>query len=416
MTERPLLITAAVVAPMDRPIIREAGVLVAAGRVIALGPLSEIQRSLPPHEELHLGHAVLLPGLINAHVHLELSGCDSSDSPGGGSFTDWIMSLPSRTRRLQPDYAERLAVAVDAGAKQCLRYGVTAVGDITAPPHLTRPLLRHGPLRTLSFGEVLGLAKARERFEKGIEPAIDGQMAGDFLRIGLSPHAPYTVDLPGYTQCVNLARQSQLPLATHLAETSEETAFLRDHSGPFREIWDRLGTWHDDVTTYDGGPVAFARSVGLLDVPAILAHVNYADDDDLSMLAAGRASVAFCPRTHAYFGHPPHRWREMLERGINVAVGTDSCASSPDLNLVDDLRLLWRKHGHAAESDALWALATTNAAEALQWSGRLGSITPGKLADLTAFSFIGDVDPLGAVLEDDTALPIATWVGGKRIS
>jgi cytosine/adenosine deaminase-related metal-dependent hydrolase len=289
------------------------------------------------------------------------------------------------------------------------------VGDISAQFAVTRPLLRHGPLRVLSFGEALGLAKARDRFEKAIDGAIDGRMASDFLHVGLSPHAPYTVDMPGYHQCVQLARQRQIPLCTHLAETIDEEQFLREQRGPFREIWEGLGTWADDVTTYDGSPVAFARAIGLLDVPALLAHVNYAGDDELAMLAAGRASVAFCPRTNAYFGHKPHRWREMLERGINVAVGTDSCASSPDLNLVDDLRLLWRRHGHAIDSDVLWRLATVNAAAALQWDSRIGSLTPGKLADLTAFSFIGDVDPLAAVLDDDTALPTATWIGGKRV-
>lgn len=415
MNERPILFSAAAVAPMDRPMIRDGGVFVAAGRVIAVGPLSDIRRSLPPHEELNLGHAVLLPGLINAHVHLELSGCDASDSPGGRSFVDWIMSLPGRTGRLMDDYPERVAQAVDVGVKQCLRYGVTAVGDITAQPALTRPLLRHGPIRTLSFGEALGLAKARERFDKAVDAAIDGQMASDFLRIGVSPHAPYTVDLHGYHQCVQLAKYKQVPLATHLAETPDEELFLRKHEGVFRDIWNSLGTWSDDVTTFDGGAIAFARAVGLLDVRAVLAHVNYADDDDLSMLAAGRASVVYCPRTHDYFDHRPHRWREMLDRGINVAAGTDSCASSPDLNLVDDLRLIWRRCGHTVDSDRLWELATTNAAAALQAEGRLGSITPGKLADFTAFSYIGDVDPLAAVLQDDSSLPIGTWVGGKKV-
>jgi len=415
MNDRPILISAAAVAPMDRPIIRDAGVFCAAGRIIAVGPISEIRRSLPPHEELHLGHALLLPGLINAHVHLELSGCDSSDSPGGNSFGDWIRSLPQRTGRLTPEYPQRVAAAVEVGVQQCLRYGVTAVGDISAQPDITRPLLRHGPLRVVSFGEALGLAKARDRFDKSLTSAIDGEMASDHLRIGLSPHAPYTVDLQGYDECVRLAKQKQIPLATHLAETPDEETFLRSQQGLFRDLWNSLGTWADDVQTFDGPPIAFARAIGLLDVPTILAHVNYAADDHLSMLAAGQASVVYCPRTHAYFDHKPHRWREMLARGTNVAIGTDSCASSPNLNLVDDLRLLWRRHGHAVDSELLWSLVTINAARALQWDGRIGSITPGKLADFTAFSFVGDVDPLAAVLEDDSTLPLATWIAGRKV-
>jgi cytosine/adenosine deaminase-related metal-dependent hydrolase len=131
-----------------------------------------------------------------------------------------------------------------------------------------------------------------------------------------------------------------LPLATHLSEAQEEKTFLESHSGMFRDLWERIGSWEDDVPTFKGSPIAMAQAIGMLDFPTLLAHVNYCDDHELELLTRGRASVVYCPRTHRYFGHPPHRWREMLARGINVAVGSDSCASSPDLNLVDDLRLL----------------------------------------------------------------------------
>lgn len=414
MNERPILIRAAAVAPMDRPMLRDGGVFCASGRIIAVGPYAEIRRSLPPHEEIDLGHALLLPGLINTHTHLELSGCDSADA-AGLSFTDWIQTLPARTGRLTDDFEKRLHRALDVGVKQCLRFGVSTVGDITAHPHLTRPLLKFGPLRVASFGEALGLAQARERFEKSLVRAIDLEHASDHLRIGLSPHAPYTVDFAGFAQCVQLSRERQIPLTTHVAETPDEAVFLRELGGGFRAIWEKLGTWSNDVHTFDGSPIAFARAVGLLDTPSILAHCNYCDDNDLALLASGTASVAYCPRTHAYFGHRHHRWREMVARGINVTVGTDSCASSPNLNLVDDLRVLWKQTGHAIESDEIWKLITTNAAKSLQIDGRLGSITPGKLADLTAFSFVGDVDPMGAVLDDPTALPIALWISGRRI-
>src|SRR5207302_10539659 len=107
-----------------------------------------------------------------------------------------------------------------------------------------------------------------------------------------------------------------------------------------------------------------ANAIGLLDYPTVLAHVNYCDDVDLDLLARGRAGVVYTPRTHAYFGHPPHRWRDMLARGINVAVGTDSCASSPDLNLVDDLRLLHRL-APEVPAQTLWEMATIRGARAI---------------------------------------------------
>src|SRR5205823_6508560 len=118
-----------------------------------------------------------------------------------------------------------------------------------------------------------------------------------------------------------------LPLAIHLAEIPEEREFLRSHTGPLREMWQRLGHWEDFPGTFAGSPVAFAKMLGLLDYPTLLAHVNDCDDDDLALLARGKASVVYCPRTHRYFERPPHRWREMLAAGINVTIGTDSCAS-----------------------------------------------------------------------------------------
>src|SRR5204862_5225873 len=123
----------------------------------------------------------------------------------------------------------------------------------------------------------------------------------------------------------------KLPLATHLAESADEAEFLARHSGNLMKVWDFVGGFDDAVPKFEGGPIRYAEALGLLDRPTLLAHVNYCDDDELKILAAGKASVVYCPRTHQYFAHPPHRWREMIATGINVAIGTDSTASSGDL-------------------------------------------------------------------------------------
>jgi cytosine/adenosine deaminase-related metal-dependent hydrolase len=221
------------------------------------------------------------------------------------------------------------------------------------------------------------------------------------------------VELDGYLRCVEVARLGGLPLATHLAETPHEETFLDNHSGPFRGLWQTLQAWDEDVPTFRGGPVRFAQAVGLLDYPTLLAHVNYCDDDELRLLAAGKASVVYCPRTHAYFGHPPHRWRDMLRMGINVAIGTDSCASSPDLNLVEELRLL-RRIAPQVPADELWQMATTRAARAIQMSESLGSIRAGKAADFVVFPVAGD-HPLTHVLET-SLLPCEVWIDGATVS
>src|SRR5207247_770680 len=210
---------------------------------------------------------------------------------------------------------------------------------------VARPVLHESPMTAVSYGEVVGMVGRRHVLGPRLAAALDVTATGPRTRRGVSPHAPYSVDADGYRRCLDAARREQLPLTTHLAESQDEAAFLAEHAGPFRALWDRMDAWDPlhPPARFAGGPVRYAHSLGLLDYPlTLLAHVNYCDDDELLLLAAGRASVVYCPRTHAYFRHPPHRWREMLAAGINACVGTDSRASSPDLNLLDDLRLVYR--------------------------------------------------------------------------
>src|SRR6185503_11096046 len=167
-------------------------------------------------------------------------------------------------------------------------------------PQLTRPILRDSPLCGVSFGEVIGMGKRRWRFEELLPLATSVEFTTDRLRIGLQPHAPYSVDLPGFRQCLQIANEKQLPLATHLAETKDEGEFLEHQTGIFRELHN-VRSWEDSIQTHRSSPIRFASAIGLLDYPTLLAHVNYCDDDEVSLLASGRASVVYCPRTHAYF-------------------------------------------------------------------------------------------------------------------
>ena len=403
------LLRSAWVFPMDSPAVRDGGVLVGDGKVLAVGPSAQLRRAAP-HAVVHdFGDAAILPGLVNPHTHLELSRQKRPENPG--RFIDWLGSVLASAAD-----ASATAGAVAAGIAESLRFGVTTVGDISRDVGAARAALGSSRLRAVSFGEVVGMARRRSVLPQRLAAAV-----GDSARMSpstptliasLSPHSPYSIDAEGYRSCIAIARQHQLPLTTHLAESPDETAFLSDHAGPFRELWDRLGEFDDSlVPFFPGGPVRFAASVGLLDHHSTaLAHVNYCDDDELSLLARGRASVVYCPRTHAYFGHPPHRWRDMLAAGINVAVGTDSRASSPDLNPVDDLRLL---HAIAPEvpPESLWEMATFRAARALGLDPSVGSLTVGHCGDVVVFPAIGR-EPLRDILESST-IPTEVWIAGE---
>jgi cytosine/adenosine deaminase-related metal-dependent hydrolase len=408
---RDRLFVSAVVVPMTTPPIRNAGVLVRDGVILAVGRANDLARSRRHVDEIDLGKSILLPGLVNPHVHLELSHCQAEPSRGL-LFTDWILALGRQLERDKPDFADRIARATVAGAMESLRSGVTCVGDISQHVSITRPVLRDGPLRVVSLGEALGLARLRPRFEQQRVRALDLSDESTFLRCGLSPHAPYTVDEPGLRECVHDAVEARRPIAIHLAETADEADFTSRLDGTFRLLWERIGSWQDDVPCPGVSPIELAERTGLLRAGALLAHVNHVDDAELDLLARRPSSVVYCPRTHAYFGHPPHRWREMLSRGINVALGTDSRASNPDLDLMQELRLVCRLAPDLSATELL-KLVTTNAARAIGESSRVGALSAGLHADFSVFPHAGH-EPLETLLRDP--LPcLETWIAARRV-
>jgi cytosine/adenosine deaminase-related metal-dependent hydrolase len=264
----------------------------------------------------------------------------------------------------------------------------------------------------VSFGEVLGMAGRAGQMEGRIEAAVDRSFERDGLRAGIEPHAPYSLDLAGYRRCVEEAKRRRMPLATHLAETPDEAEFLANHSGAFARLWAALGGWEGEVSRAAGGPIRVMASMGLLELPAVLAHVNYVDDAELDVLARGQASVVYCPRTHSYFGHPPHRFREMLARGTNVALGTDSVASSGDLNLMEDARLVHRIAPELSAEEVL-AMITSRGARALGMASEAGRLLAPMRADFSVWP-VGSCDPLAEILERDVD-PRETWIGGQKV-
>ena len=403
------LLTAAWVAPMNGAIVRDGGVVHEGGRIVAVGAAKALKQSHPDVTVEELGEVVVLPGLVNAHCHLELTYVKREQGPE--SFTAWVKRLVGKmaaNRLFDSTFS-----SVGAGLRQSACFGVTCVGDITSNPAEARRIFDKPRPRVISYGEVRAMATRRDRLASQLREALTPGWPGPWTRIGVSPHAPYSVEPDGYRQCLSAAQSAGLPLTTHLAETPAEAAFLAEHHGPLRDLWESFNAWDDAVPKFAGGPIRYAKDLGLLEYARTsLAHVNYCDDDELALLARGQASVVYCPRTHRYFGHPPHRWREMLAAGINVAVGTDSCASSPDLNLVDDLRLI---HEIAPDVpvETVWSMATSSAAKAVAMQEEVGTIASGRCADFVAFAVAGD-DPLRTILEDRSRRPLGVWIGGDR--
>jgi aminodeoxyfutalosine deaminase len=421
-----MILKAKFVAPVEGPIIEHGAVAIHRGIITGVGTAQEVGDGPLPKGRgvgvssfgrvndavIDYGDAVICPGFVNAHTHFELSHLVNRVPPSA-DFTDWLRRLMKEVTVHPPEIA-RIKQAMRDGIEQSLRAGVTTVGDITRFPHWTRAALTESPLRAVSFGEIVAVGTRRTLLTERLDAACDAFYAGDRLRIGLSPHAPYTVEPEAMRVCADRAAESNASLCIHLAETADEDAFTRLRSGPFVDYLKSLGIWDEDIPTSGVGPVELADRAGLLTPRTIAAHANYVSDADLERLAVSGASVAYCPRTHHAFAHRPHRFRDMLAAGINVCIATDSLASNPSLSVLDELRFVHRTHIDVPV-EAILAMGTLHGAKALAMDHQVGSIRTGKRADLAVVAIHpGTPSPLNALLSDGS-LPIATFINGNPV-
>lgn len=434
---RPDIIAADWLAATDRPgrLIRRGGVRVGPGeRVAAVGPVDDIRR--PGDNVAFFADCVLTAGLVNAHAHLDLAAI----ADAAGPLHEWVGRVLAQRRSLSAD--ETAAVAV-AGARQSLAAGVTTVIDVTPAGRAwsaVRQALAAGPPRRVALMEVLGFGDRGRQLWAEAEAlfacpsALHGpDQARPEAMVGISPHAPYSTAHGIYRRSLALARGRGWPIMTHLSETRQEIEFCRAGAGPWRQLLESrygpltiapLPGWPPDggaletddfAPAYPGcSPVAYAARLGLLDYRrTLLAHVNYLEPGDLELLVGGRATVVYCPRSADYFGHRDHPWRKLLAAGVNVAVGADSLASSPDLSVINELRFLHERCPEAPAGE-LFALATANAPRLP--AEPLGVLAPGALADLAAWPVAAsgrDADSILAGVLESCEPPRAVFLGGR---
>jgi aminodeoxyfutalosine deaminase len=361
--DKPWTLTAHWILPIDQPPLEGGTVTIAGERIAAVD--SRGVRSA----DLDFGDAAVLPGFVNAHTHLDLSDLRGKVPPAG-DFTQWLRAVIAHRR--QRTQAEHLA-AIRSGLADCVRFGTTLIGDISTQG-MSWPTLTAAPVRAVVFYELIGLPKARAQQAWADACAwLARDRATSTCRPGLSPHAPYSVRTSLFRAVARLARQTGIPITTHLAESREELRLLASHDGSFADFLQELGVWDPDGLVKSPAEVlALAESAH-----TIIAHANYLD---AAVNVPSGTSIVYCPRTHAAFCHTAHPFRTLLQAGVSVALGTDSLASNPDLDVLAEARYL---HGHYPDLSAalLLRLATLAGAEALGWASEIGSLTAGKSAD-----------------------------------
>jgi cytosine/adenosine deaminase-related metal-dependent hydrolase len=302
-----------------------------------------------------LGNVAIIPGLVNAHTHLEFSSL-TAPIASGESFADWIRAvIRQRTELL--DVVDR---SIAAGLKELAVCGTRHVGEIATAAESTTDLstTASGGTRFLEL-----IATSDESAAAAIDEARNyltlDSLPGNWSK-GLSPHAPYTTSLDLVQRTVELAGEFDAPLAMHLAETEDELKLLRSHDGPLRDLLDELGVWNSDAFPHGSRPLDYLQL--LSHAPrSLIIHGNYLDDDEIKCLAEHHDAMAlvFCPRTHAYFGHKGYPLQRALEAGVNLALGTDSRASNPDLSVFAELKYAAVEHPDIAPK--LLLAAATNA-------------------------------------------------------
>jgi cytosine/adenosine deaminase-related metal-dependent hydrolase len=396
-----MIIRARTVVPMVRDPIENGAVAVDGNEITAVGGFDEIRRQ-HGGEVLDLGEKILLPGLINAHCHLDYTVLRGKIGPQP-SFADWIRAINGEKAKLsEQDYID----SIREGFSEALRFGTTTIANLTAFPKLIASI--EEPIRTWWFGELIDV-RSPGQAEQIVDEAVAYLKSAK--RWGLAPHAPFTASARLYSRCEEIARKENVLLTTHLAESRDETQMFRDASGAVFDFLKSIGRSTDDC----GGETPVSRFLRMRDMNDrwIIAHLNELDSADFELLRdAPKFHVAHCPRSHSFFDHAPFALERLRLSGFDVCLGTDSLASNTDLSLFAEMRELLRKNTDLSPRRAL-EMATLNGAAALGQQARLGCIQTRAIADLIALpSASGDI--FENVVAFESAVP---WImhNGKVI-
>lgn len=377
--------------PLSSPEIVDGAIAVDGQKIVSVGNRNTLLEQFPEAATRELGESVIIPGLVNAHSHLELTAMRGFLEDEAADFFAWLRKLTRA--RLDRMTADDLRVSASWGACEAARAGVTCVADASDAALQSMTALCDVGLRGVVFQESFGPEPrlAQENFEK-LTTKIAGlrERETSLVKVGVSPHAPYTVCSQQLQMISKFALDQKLPLMMHAAETEMEVLFLREGRGPFAEgLRSRGIEWRAPGVS----PIQYLYDAGVLETMPLLAHCIRVDEADLETIKQTETRVAHCPKSNAKLGHGVAPFAKMVAKGIQVGLGSDSVASNNTCDLLEEARfalLLARSGGsYYLNSDDILRAATSGGAHSLGLAGQVGELKEGLQADFAVVSLDG---------------------------
>jgi len=408
-----MILRARIILPVTAPPIEDGAVLIVGNKIRAVTPW----KALRPHlraKALDLGDVILLPGLVNAHCHLDYTDMAGEISPPK-TFTDWIAAMIAhKSGWSYSDYARSWL----RGAHQLLKTGTTTVADIEVMPDLLPEVWDATPLRIFSFLEMTGI-KARRVPKNVLREAVEqiDSLRHPRNRALLSPHAPYST-LPELLRLTaRTAQKRKWRVSIHVAESAPEFEMFQDARGPMHE-WLRRND-RDNSDCGLGSPVAHLARNKLLGENILAIHVNCLARGDATLLAKNKTHVVHCPRSHDYFKHPQFERERLAAAGVNLCLGTDSLATvrktgkqKPELDMFVEMRALAVSDKSVSPEDIL-QMATVNGARALGLAGKIGELSANAFADVIALPYGGKVSRVTEAILAHSGNVAASLIEGR---
>ncbi len=408
-----MILRARTVLPLTAPPIEDGAVFVVGNKIISVTPW----RNLRPHlreKILDLGEVILMPGLVNAHCHLDYTDM-AGELPPPKTFTDWIAAITAhKTGWSYSDYARSWL----RGAHQLLKSGTTTVADIEVMPDLLPEVWDATTLRIFSFLEMTGI-KSKRPPKEILRAAVETIAALNHPRnrATLSPHAPYST-LPELLQLTaRTAKKRNWRVSIHVAESAQEFEMFAHAGGVMHEWLGRNGRDNSDCGL--GTPVAHLARQKLLGENVLAIHLNCLARGDATLLGKNKTHVVHCPRSHDYFRHPKFERERLANAGVNLCLGTDSLATTrktgkqkPELDMFAEMRALADADKSVSPEEIL-RMATINGARALGLAGKIGELSKNSFADLIALPFAGKISSAHAAVLEHSGNVTASLIDGR---